>query len=298
MGESRGVLADNGGPTQTHALLTGSPAIDKGPPSTSCPPPATDQRGVTRPQDGDADSTAVCDIGSFEFQTHPALSINDITLTEGNSATTAATFTVSLSEASVQTVTVNYATADDTATAGTDYQSSTGTLSFAAGQTTQGVSVQVNGENLSEEDESFFVNLSNPTNATLFDAQGEGTITNDDPPPDTEAPKVLSTFPRGGGEVGPAANIRATFSEQMRSASVIDAFKLFKKGSTTKISAQVTYDAATDIATLNPTNNLRRGATYKAVVSTGAKDEAGNRLDQDGIKSGLQQKVWFFEIDN
>ena len=198
-----GDLADNGGPTQTHALLTGSPAIDKGPPSTSCPPPATDQRGVTRPQDGDADSTAVCDIGSFEFQTHPALSINDITLTEGNSATTAATFTVSLSEASVQTVTVNYATADDTATAGTDYQSSTGTLSFAAGQTTQSVSVQVNGENLSEEDESFFVNLSNPTNATLFDAQGEGTITNDDPPPDTEAPKVLSTFPRGGGKSVP-----------------------------------------------------------------------------------------------
>ena len=84
----------------------------------------------------------------------------------------------------------------------------------------------------------------------------------------------------------------------MRSASVIDAFKLFKKGSTTKIAAQVTYDAATDTATLNPTNNLRRGATYKAVVSTGAKDEAGNRLDQDGSKSGLQQKVWFFEIDN
>ena len=54
----------------------------------------------------------------------------------------------------------------------------------------------------------------------------------------------------------------------------------------------------TDTATLNPTTNLRRGATYKAVVSTVAEDEAGNRLDQNGSKDGLQQKVWFFEIDN
>jgi len=82
----------------------------------------------------------------------------------------------------------------------------------------------------------------------------------------------------------------------MREASVKRAFKLFKKGSTTQIAAQVSYDAATDSATLNP-NNLRRGVTYKAVVSTVAKDLAGNRLDQDDSTAGLQQKVWFFEID-
>jgi hypothetical protein len=61
-----GALADNGGPTQTHALLTGSPAIDAGPPTDgdpiACPPPSTDQRGISRPQ-GNA-----CDIGSFEVQ--------------------------------------------------------------------------------------------------------------------------------------------------------------------------------------------------------------------------------------
>jgi large repetitive protein len=123
-------------------------------------------------------------------------------------------------------------------------------------------------------------------------------ITAADPPPDTQAPKVLSTFPRGGGEVGPAASIRATFSEDMLPASVINAFKLFRKGSTNQIAATVTYDAATDTATLNPTDNLRRGVTYKAVVSTQAKDEEGNRLDQNSSKAGLQQKVWFFEIDN
>ena len=115
----------------------------------------------------------------------PALSINDITVTEGNSGTTNATFTVSLSKASAQAVTVSYATAEGTATAGTDYQSSSGTLNFAAGQTTQSVSVQVNGENVYEDDETFFVNLSNPTNAEISDAQGIGTINNDDPPPNT-----------------------------------------------------------------------------------------------------------------
>jgi hypothetical protein len=83
----------------------------------------------------------------------------------------------------------------------------------------------------------------------------------------------------------------------MRSASVINAFKLSKKGSTTKIAAQVSYDPATDTATLNPTNNLRRGQTYKAVVSTLVKDAAGNRLEQDDSRAGLQKKVWFFEID-
>jgi subtilisin-like proprotein convertase family protein len=116
--------------------------------------------------------------------------------------------------------------------------------------------------------------------------------------PDTRAPKVIRTFPRNGGEVGPARDVTATFSEDMLEASVMNAFKLFRKGSTNQIDAVVTYNAATDTATLNPTNNLRRGATYKAVVSTVAKDEAGNRLDQDGSKAGLQQKVWFFEIDN
>ena len=59
-----GPLASNGGPTQTHALLAGSPAIDAG--SLDCPPPAADQRGVTRQQDGNATPGAVFDIGAVE----------------------------------------------------------------------------------------------------------------------------------------------------------------------------------------------------------------------------------------
>jgi hypothetical protein len=75
-------------------------------------------------------------------------------------------------------------------------------------------------------------------------------------------------------------------------------FKLFKKGSTTKVGATVSYNATLDSATLNPTNSLQRGAIYKAVVTTSAKDEAGNRLDQNRGLSGLQQKVWFFKVSD
>ena len=75
-------------------------------------------------------------------------------------------------------------------------------------------------------------------------------------------------------------------------------FKLFKKGTTTNLAASVGYDASAQTATLDPSNSLRRGATYKAVVSTGAKDLAGNSLDQDLSLSGLQQKTWFFRVSN
>jgi hypothetical protein len=71
-----GALASNGGPTQTHALLWNSPAIDRGSAaaigSTFNACPATDQRGATRPQDGDSDGAARCDVGAFEYGATPS----------------------------------------------------------------------------------------------------------------------------------------------------------------------------------------------------------------------------------
>jgi len=75
-------------------------------------------------------------------------------------------------------------------------------------------------------------------------------------------------------------------------------FQLFKKGTTTQIDAQVTYNADTGTAKLDPIKDLSRGIAYKAVVTTWAKDVAGNRLDQDRSTSGLQQMRWFFRVDD
>src|SRR5205823_13377684 len=76
----------------------------------------------------------------------PSLSIDNVSTTEGNSGQHNATFTVTLSPASGQTVTVSYATANGTATAGTDYQATSGSLSFPAGTTTRTIDVPVNGD--------------------------------------------------------------------------------------------------------------------------------------------------------
>jgi CSLREA domain-containing protein len=178
-------LANNGGPTMTMALTAGSPAIDTG--TTGCPPtPATDQRGVTRPQ-GPA-----CDIGAFEFSGGPpvpTLSINNVSANEGNSGTTPFVFTVTLSAASASAVTVAFATADGTATAGSDYTATSGTLTFNPGVTTQTITVSVIGDTIPEPNETFLVNLSGATNATIAVAQGIGTIVNDDAVP--PAPNVV-----------------------------------------------------------------------------------------------------------
>ncbi|HVT76669.1 MAG TPA: Calx-beta domain-containing protein [Acidimicrobiales bacterium] len=109
-----------------------------------------------------------------------ALSIDNATVTEGNSGTTNATFHVTLAPASGQTVTVHYATADGTATQPDDYTATSGDLSFAPGDTTKSITVPVKGDTTVEPDEGYTVTLSSPTNATISDGTGNGTITNDD----------------------------------------------------------------------------------------------------------------------
>jgi hypothetical protein len=108
--------------------------------------------------------------------------INDVSKAEGNAGTTAFTFTVTLSPASTGTVTVKYATANGTALAGSDYTAASGTLTFTPGQTSKTVTVNVLGNTTVEPNETFYVNLSSPSGATIFDpdSRGVGTILNDD----------------------------------------------------------------------------------------------------------------------
>lgn len=111
----------------------------------------------------------------------PRISIGDKTVTEGNTGSTSAIFTVTLSAAYDVNVTVNYATANGSATAGSDYTAKSGTLTIPAGQTTGTIAVQVNGDRFAEPNETFFVNLSSINYGAITDAQGVGTIMDDEP---------------------------------------------------------------------------------------------------------------------
>ncbi len=140
----------------------------------------------------------------------PDLSINDVTVTEGNNGTTNATFTVTLSVTATQTVSVNYATADGTATAGSDYTTKNGTLTFAPGETSKTIVVSVIGDTVLEPNETFVVNLTQPTNANLADAQGQGTIVNDENVPQVSINNVTVT--EGNATQGTPGATNATFT--------------------------------------------------------------------------------------
>ncbi len=125
-----------------------------------------------------ASGSGVCTIKDNDAA---AISINNASAPEPDGGTISMTFTVKLSVASSRYVTVKYQTADGTAVAPADYTAKAlTTLTFSPGQTSKAVTVSVRGELIVEPNETLFVNLSRATNATIADAQGQGTILNDD----------------------------------------------------------------------------------------------------------------------
>ena len=117
---------------------------------------------------------------SFRVKPHE-LSVADASAEEGTDTTL--DFTVTLAPSSPSAVTVAYATADGTATAGEDYEPKSGTLTFAAGETTKTVSVTLLDDVRNEGSETFTLTLNSATGATITDAEATGTITNSDPLP-------------------------------------------------------------------------------------------------------------------
>ena len=128
------------------------------------------------------------DIGKSSYKyvrvipaTGRTLAIGDVDTFEGGNGTKNVTFTVTLSQASTQDVTVQYTTADGTASlSDNDYTAASSTLRIPAGQTTATMAVQIKGDTKDELDEYFYVNLSNANGATIADDQGLGTIRNDE----------------------------------------------------------------------------------------------------------------------
>lgn len=111
----------------------------------------------------------------------PSLSINDVSIAEGNTGTKQLTFTVALSKASGLEAAVDFSTANGTAVSAGDYVAKNGRVTFTPGSAlTQTINITINGDALVENDETLFVFLSSPSNVNISKARGVGTITNDD----------------------------------------------------------------------------------------------------------------------
>ena len=153
----------------------------------------------------------------------PTVAIGDVSVTEGDTGTTDALFAVTLSAPTSFAVSVDFATADGTATAGADYTAQAGTLTIPAGSIAATVAVPVLGDLADEPDETFTVELSRPVNAGLGDGQGLGTILDDDEPLNTD---LILTKEFLGDPVPPGGTAQLEFT----------------------IQAVGTYDAASELA--------------------------------------------------
>lgn len=162
-------------------------------------------------------------IGSSPAAAAPAVSIADQSLKEGDTGTADASFKVTLSKASKDTVTVSYATADGSAVAGSDYKAASGVLTFAPGEIAKTIAIPVIGDARVEGKETFSLKLSHPGNAVIAKAVAVGTIVDDDAAP-TPMPKLKVSdirFQEGDSGVT-TASFAVTLSAAARSKVTVD----------------------------------------------------------------------------
>jgi len=246
----------------------------------------------------------------FTAPSVPALTINDVSVVKGNSGTTNATFTVTLSVASSQTVTVQFATADGSATvAENDYVANSGTLTFAPGETTKPITVLVNGDTRPETPETFFVNLNSPSNATIARAQGVGTIVSNVPLPSLSINDV--TLPHGTSGTTPAVfsvtlsppsieTVSVIFSTADGTASVADKDYVFNSGTLTfspgETTKQITILINGDpIPEADETFSVNLTNPINAIIAKA--QGVGTLLNDKPITPGTQFPVSTFPLD-
>ena len=188
-----------------------------------------------------ADGHAVVAIGNDDLAPPPALSIGDVSISEGNSGSKLATFTVTLSAAAATAASFDVVTSNGSAIAGSDYvAASQAGVSIPAGSTSQAVTVVINGDGVVEADETFLVQVSNVSGATVVDGQAIGTITNDDAYPSLSIADVSITEGNSGTQ-------QATFTLTLSAVAA----------------SPVTYDIAT------ADGNAVAGSDYVARALTG-----------------------------
>ena len=193
----------------------------------------------------------------------PSLSIADASVVEGNGGTVDLVFSVSLSAASSNTVTVSFSSADGSATAPADYAAGSGSLAFVpGGALTQSVRLAVQGDAIDEPDESLSVTLRNPENATLADASATGTIADDDAPP---APLTLSIADAEASE-GSSGTSQMSFAVTLSGVPQSDVTVDF--ASSDGSAAGSDYTARTGTLTFTPTGPLTRSISIALTPDT------------------------------
>jgi hypothetical protein len=232
-------------------------------------PNAVDFNGQALPASGS------WDIGAMQYTAAPTLSINDVTVTEGNSGTVNATFAVTLSAASSETVTVSYATVDTTAVQPADYTQVTATtLTFNPGETSKNVTVAVKGDAIYEANETLYMNLSSAVNATITDAAGVCTITDDDASSDND----------GDG----ASN----YEEHLADTDPTNALSRFHIDSITKNTTGFTISFASSASrryTLYYSTNLTSGSWMNIPTQTDIPGSGGVDTLTDPSPTGTQR---------
>ena len=239
---------------------------------------ATNSQGVTAPQDV---TLTITDDDA------PALSIGDASVGEGDSGDSPTlAFTVTLSPAATLPVTVDWATSDGTATAGTDYTAASGTLTFDTGDETKNITVTVTGDDTDEPNETLTVTLTNAPGATLGKATGTGTITDDD-----DAPTVtLVLTPSSIGEAGGKSTVTATLDHPSSQATTVTVSAApvtpavatdYTLSTTTTLTIPAHSLASTGTVTITAANNTVYEGDKTVTVSATATNDQGVTAPQD-----------------
>ena len=209
----------------------------------------------------------------------PTLSIDSPSVTEGDSGQKTLTFTVTLSPASAQQATVDYADAGTgTAVSGTDYVTlSGGTLTFAAGTTSRTFDVSVTGDTVDESDETILVTLSNASGATISTTAGTGTgtVTDDDPPMVTLALAASSIAENGGTTTVTATLSSASSADTTVTVTAVSGFTTVGSDATIAIAAGETANTADSVTITAVDDDIDNVTARTATVSASASNSQG-----------------------
>ncbi len=216
---------------------------------------------VTLSSASGADIVTASGTGTITDNDTPNFSIDSPSVAEGDSSTTNLTFTVTLSPASYQPVTVDYAQTGGTATSGTDYTAvAAGMLSFAAGATSQTITVSVTGDTMYEASETVVLTLSNASSGTnIAAATGTGTIANDDQGLLIDSPSVVE------GDSG-TVNLAFTVTLEPAAATQVTVNYADAGGGTAT--------SGTDYAAVGGTLTFSAGETSKTIAVSVTGDTA------------------------